>query len=104
MIAEPAIPAKMDSRFMFPAMSQRGTSLERGDGCWRSLQSCRGLGEIPCDWKSRWRCTGTRHGETINVEAGLDRYCKMEKKEFIWRAALRKLPLPDCTANWSDCK
>jgi aminomethyltransferase len=41
--------------------------------------------------EARMALYGHEISETINVwEAGLDRYCKMEKKEFIGRAALAK--------------
>jgi len=42
-----------------------------------------------CGWKPRCRSTNTKSPDTINVwEAGLDRYCKLEKPEFIGRDAL----------------
>ena len=49
---------------------------------------------------------GHEISDTINVwEAGLDRYCKMEKGEFIGRAALAKASAAGLhTRPWSDWK
>jgi aminomethyltransferase len=42
-----------------------------------------------CGWKASCRFYGHEISDTINVwEAGLDRFCKMEKADFIGRAAL----------------
>ena len=44
-----------------------------------------------CGWKARLPLYGHEISDTINVwEAGLDRFCKMEKPEFIGRATLEK--------------
>jgi len=44
-----------------------------------------------CDSKASSALTATRFQIPINVwEAGLDRFCKMEKPEFVGRAALEK--------------
>ncbi len=46
---------------------------------------------ILCAWKRKWRFTATRSARSINVwEAGLDRYCKMEKGDFVGRAELQR--------------
>jgi len=49
---------------------------------------------------------GHEISETINVwEAGLDRYCKMEKRDFIGRTALAKASAAPLQAgSWLDCK
>jgi len=46
---------------------------------------------IPCAWNRRMALYGHEISETINVwEAGLDRYAKLDKGDFIGRAALIK--------------
>jgi aminomethyltransferase len=63
------------------------------------MEAGRGFGIIPCGLGSRntlrleskMALYGHEISEKINVwEAGLDRYCKMEKGEFIGRAALER--------------
>src|SRR3984893_10359872 len=63
---------------------RRGKSL----GLWRA-----GWGRgIPCGRNRRWGCMRTRSATRIMFgEGGLDRYCHMEKGEFIGREALVKL-------------
>ena len=69
------------------------TSVERGAGSGREF------GIIPCGLGARntlrleakMALYGHEISDTINVwEAGLDRYCKMEKGDFIGRAALEQ--------------
>ena len=63
------------------------------------LQAGKELGVVPCGLGSRNTLRleaklplyGHEISDTINVwEAGLDRFCKMEKPDFIGRAALRE--------------
>ena len=47
--------------------------------------------EILCAWKAALSLYGHEISDTINVwEAGLDRFCKMEKPDFVGHAALEK--------------
>jgi aminomethyltransferase len=63
------------------------------------LQACKEFGVVPCGLGARNTLRleaklplyGHEISDTINVwEAGLDRFCKMEKPEFIGRAALEQ--------------
>ena len=63
------------------------------------IEAGRGLGIVPCGLgarntlrlESKMALYGHEISEKINVwEAGLDRYCKMEKGDFIGRAALER--------------
>ena len=65
----------------------------------RCLQAGKEFGVVPCGLGSRNTLRleaklplyGHEISDTINVwEAGLDRFCKMEKAEFVGRAALEK--------------
>ena len=76
--------------------SDKATSAE----LWsRVMDAGREFGIIPCGLgarntlrlESKMALYGHEISETINVwEAGLDRYCKMEKGEFVGRAALER--------------
>jgi glycine cleavage system T protein (aminomethyltransferase) len=68
------------------------------------LETGRAFGAIPCGLGARNTLRleaklplyGHEISDTINVwEAGLDRFCKMEKPEFIGRGALEKAPASD---------
>ena len=86
--------AKTDSRFTFP--SDEATS----ERVWNEvMEAGKEFGVVPCGLGARNTLRlegklplyGHEISDTINVwEAGLDRYCKMEKGEFIGRAALEK--------------
>src|SRR6266852_50552 len=76
--------------------SERATSEE----VWaKVMEAGREFGILPCGLGARntlrleakMALYGHEISETINVwEAGLDRYCKMEKRDFVGRAALAK--------------
>jgi aminomethyltransferase len=70
------------------------------------MEAGRGFGIVPCGLgcrntlrlESKMALYGHEISDKINVwEAGLDRYCKMEKGEFIGRAALERAKAEDRT-------
>ena len=74
--------------------------IENSERVWNAvMEAGKEFGILPCGLGARntlrleakMALYGHEISETINVwEAGLDRYCKMEKREFIGRAALAK--------------
>jgi aminomethyltransferase len=76
------------------------TDAATSENMWNQvMEAGRGFGIIPCGLGARntlrleakMALYGHEISENINVwEAGLDRYCKMEKGEFIGRAALER--------------
>ena len=77
----------------------------------RSVDAGKEFGMIPCGLgarntlrlESKMALYGHEISDTINVwEAGLDRYCQLEKGDFIGRAALEKARPPDSRAlSWA---
>ena len=73
------------------------------------LEAGKEFGVVPCGLGSRNTLRleaklplyGHEISDTINVwEAGLDRFCKMEKPDFIGRAALRKAKAAGRSKRW----
>ncbi len=68
--------------------------LESGDGSGAGVRDCSPAGSWARNTlrlESKMALYGHEISDTINVwEAGLDRYCKMDKGDFIGRAALEK--------------
>ena len=77
------------------------SDVETSETVWRTvIEAGKEFGILPCGLgarntlrlEARMALYGHEISENINVwEAGLDRYCKMEKRDFIGRAALGKL-------------
>ncbi len=77
------------------------------------LEAGKEFGVVPCGLGARNTLRleaklplyGHEISDTINVwEAGLDRFCKMEKPEFIGRTPWKKRKPEGRNAHWSDWK